>query len=414
VRRIIAAALATAFFVVSPPGAVAQEEETPAIENVPAEIEKLLEDYSRAWRTKDVALLSATTAGDVREKEITSLANARKVSFSAFTVRPTTQYSGDLATKRVRVPYKRAKDVAAFHVVEETRVGSETQTYVEEGAFTFVQTDADNAYGGWRLAAKDDLDVLGFFSPYHMWDEKPVSVLTSKRFTLLTHEDVVDELEPVLDVAEEAYDKATKFWPDGSKDHLVMLIPSTTAELGRILHETVDLDKFVAFVGAGAIREHGWTPTGPRVFVQLSHFDNYGRTGQFEIFAHELIHAITRDEAGPAIPAWIEEGLANLGGGDGGRPRVETAVPDAFPTDERFVTGGVRDIQAVYDQGQTAIDVLDKRFGRDGLMKFYRELGSRRVVAGTEEYHIRRAVEDSVGWSYDEWVAAWRDALGGR
>jgi hypothetical protein len=61
----------------------------------------------------------------------------------------------------------------------------------------------------------------------------------------------------------------------------------------------------------------------------------------------------------------------------------------------------------VYDKAQLAIDVLDDKFGRAGLVKFYEELGSRRVVAGTEEYHIREALRTSVGWSYDEWVAAW-------
>jgi hypothetical protein len=255
--------------------------------------------------------------------------------------------------------------------------------------------------------------VLGFFSPHHLWDEKPVTVLTSDRFVVLTHADVRDVVQPELHVAESAYDHDTKFWPEPMTDRFVVIVPSSTEELRRVMHETVNLTKFVAFVAAGADRETGWTPTGPRIFVHLDHLRNYAPASQLEILAHELIHAFTRKVSGPKLPSWIEEGIANLGGGNGGRAlRIPPqTTSDDFPTDDEFFSGPVGDIQAVYDKGQLAIEVLDEKFGRAGLVKFYEELGSRRVVAGTEEYHIRDAIRASVGWSYDEWLAAWRQRL---
>jgi hypothetical protein len=405
------ASLALALFVVAAAAPV-RAAEVPAIEDLPGPVVQLLEDYSRGWLTKDAVLLTSTLTGTLQKREARALINAAEVHFTSFRVRATTQFSGNLATDRIWARHKDARDVKTYQVVEESRLGRETSTYAEDGAFTFVR-GRTNDYDGWRIAAKDDLNVLGFFSPYHLWDEAPVSVLTGKRFTLLTHVNVVDSLRPVLGVAERAYDNDAKFWPEPLRDHIVMIVPSTTAELGRVMHETVDLEKFVAFVGNGTNREHGWAPTGPRMFVHLSHLKNYGTDGQFSVLAHELIHAVTRKVAGPKIPAWIEEGLANFGGGNGGRARVTTGgpAPDVFPTDERFVTGAVRDIQAVYDEAQIAIQVLDEKFGRAGLVKFYEELGSRRVVPGTEEYHIRASIKQSLGWSYDEWVAAWRKAL---
>ena len=112
---------------------------------------------------------------------------------------------------------------------------------------------------------------------------------------------------------------------------------------------------------------------------------NYAPASQLEILAHELIHAFTRDESGPKLPSWIEEGLANFGGGNGGRalripPRTELRTTSRPTTSSS--PGRSRDIQTVYDQGQLAIQVLDEKFGRAGLVKFYEELGSRRVVAG--------------------------------
>lgn len=386
----------------------------PVIERVPEPIVQLLADYSRAWRTKDPGLLSATLDEAMQPKELRALANAKDVPFTTFEVEASTQFSGNLASPRIKAKY-RGVDVATYEIEERTRIGSETQTFAEPGAFTFTRSTPgpDERYDGWHITSKSDLDVLGFFSPYHLWDEKPVTVLTSERFVILTHEDVLGAVRSAQQAAEAAYDHDAKFWPEPLTDRFVMVVPSTTDELRRVMHETVNLTKFVAFVASGSDRATGWEPTGPRIFVHLDHLRNYAPASQLEIIAHELIHAFTRKISGPKLTSWIEEGIANLGGGSGGRPlRIPPQTKsDNFPTDDEFFAGPVGDIQTVYDKGQLAIEVLDDRFGRAGLVKFYKELGSRRVVAGTEEYHIRDAVTDSVGWSYDEWLAAWRERL---
>jgi hypothetical protein len=391
----------------------AQTTEAPSVEDVPAQIVALLADYARAFKDHDAALLNATVGEELIEGERAALEAARDVTFASFEITPFTQYSGDLASKRIKDRY-RGKQVATYHVVEESRIGAETDTYEEDGAFTFLREEGRGGYDGWRLVSKSDLDVLGFFSPYHLWDEDKVSIVKSERFILLTHPSTVDVLRPVLDVAEEAYDRMAAFWPQEQDDRYVIIAPSTTAELGRILHETVDLGKFVAFVAAGADRSTGWEPTGPRMFVHLSHLTNYGRAGQLEIIAHELIHAVTREVSGPQIPTWVEEGLANFGGGEGGRPSRASIgpTPDTFPSNDRFVTGPVQGIQAVYDQAQVAIETLDSVKGRREVAEFYIELGSRRVVPGTHEYHVRDAIARSTGWSMEAWVDAWRKRLG--
>jgi hypothetical protein len=114
------------------------------------------------------------------------------------------------------------------------------------------------------------------------------------------------------------------------------------------------------------------------------------------------------------IPTWVEEGLANLGGGSGRRASLASAgpTPGTFPSNDRFTTGPVQGIQAVYDQAQVAISTLDEEYGRSEVAGFYTELGSRRVVPGTDEYHVRDAIAKSAGWSYDAWVDAWRKRLG--
>ena len=410
-RRLLVALIALLAFVVPDP-ARAQAPEPPEIEDVPDPIEQLLADYSRAWREKNQELLASTMTPALAEHETKALANAREVSFTTFEVGAKTQYSGNLASPRIRERY-RTTDVRTYEIEERSQIGFETSVFEEPGAFTFTREAAGGSYDGWRLTAKNDLDVLGFFSPLHMWDIAPVKVLRSERFIAMTYADAVEVVRPVLEIAEDAYDRDGEFWPRPLSDRFVLVIPTTTEQLRRIMHETVALEKFVAFVAAGSDREAGWAPTGPRVFVHLDHLRNYRRAPQLEIVGHELLHAVTREISGPKVPAWVEEGLANFGGGSGGRPlRIPPGTAsDAFPSDDQFFAGPVGDIQTVYDKAQIAIQVLDERFGREGLVRFYEELGSRRVVAGTEEYHIREAIRRSVGWSYDDWVAAWRERL---
>jgi hypothetical protein len=409
VRRLGALVCAFLVLAVALPARALEE---PRIEDVPAPIEQLLDDYSRAWVLKDAALFGSTLDDRIAPSEKKAFANAKDVPFSAFDINPTTQYSGDLASPRIRALYK-GRDVATYHVIERSRIGSETGTYESDGAFTFTRGAHGGAYDGWRLTSKSDLDVLGFFSPYHLWDAEKVSVLRGEHFIVLTHPGSVKAINPSLAIAEKAYAHDDEFWPGSLADRFVVIVPSTTDELARIMHETVDLNKFVAFVSGGADKSVGWVPTGPRVFVHLSHLTRYREVSQIEILAHELIHAITRKSSGPKVPTWIEEGIANLGGGNGGRPvrATEGPVPDEFPTDERFITGSLSNIQIAYDQGQVAVEVLDAEFGREGLVRFYENLGSKRVVPGTEEYWVRRAVEESTDWSYADWVAAWRARL---
>ncbi|HYZ92382.1 MAG TPA: hypothetical protein VFA34_08305 [Actinomycetota bacterium] len=393
----------------------AQTTKAPHIVEIPDGIGTLLGDYGRAFQQKNRDLLARTLAPALAEKELRAFDNARDVPFKDFRVEPSTQFSGNLAYHRVRAQYP-GQEVMTFQVTEKTALDIESLAYEEDGAYTFVRDGpaSGDPYDGWRLTSKSDLDVIAFFSPYHLWDAGPVSVLRSDHFVLLTHPEVVDEMRPAIDLAERAYAKATSFWPRQVNERYVVLVPASTKELGDMMHTTLDLGKFVAFVSGGADQENGWVPTGPRVFIHLSHLRNYSPEGTLEILAHELIHAITRPASGPHIPVWVEEGLANFGGGEGGRPSHagDPPLPTEFPSDDRFATGPVNDIVRMYDQSQVAIQVLDDKFGREALARFYEALGSARVVAGNDDYHVRKAITDTLDWTEEQWIAAWRERLG--
>jgi hypothetical protein len=408
-RRVVTAVVIAAIMLVPAVAVPAQTVEAPQIESVPDGVKQALTNYSRAFATYDEGPLRRSVTEQLLPAELKALKNVEDLTFDEFSISTSTQYSGDLASRRIRNLYP-GREVATYHVIERTKIAGESSTFQEDGIYTFTR---DLESDEWRLASKKDLDVLAAFSPVHLWDGGPVAKLVSTHFTLLTHPESLDEMRPVIDIAERAYSKVDEFWPRPMAPNFVIIAPSTTEELGNILHETVDIENFVAFVVAGVNRERGWSPTGPRVMVHLSHLRRYGADAQLEILAHELVHAVTRPIAGPKIPLFVEEGLANVGGGEGGRPpsSFRGPAPDDFPSDEGFSIGPVGQIQSIYDRSQLAIQALVDAFGVEGAARFYETLGRRRVAPGVDEYHVRIAIDEATEWSYAEWLEAWRAKL---
>jgi hypothetical protein len=408
-RRALTALVLATLMLVPAVAVPAQTLEAPQIEIVPDGVKQVLADYSRAFATYDENLLRQSVTEQLLPSELKALQNISDLTFDEFSIKTSTQYSGDLAVRRIRSLYP-GREVATYHVIERTKVAGESSTFQEDGIYTFTR---ERGSDGWRLASKKDMDVLSAFSPVHLWDGGPVAKLVSTHFTLLTHPESLEEMRPVIDIAERAYSKVDEFWPRPLPRNFVIIAPSTTEELGNILHETVDIENFVAFVVSGVNRERGWAPTGPRVMIHLSHLRRYGADAQLEILAHELIHAVTRSISGPKIPLFVEEGLANAGGGEGGRPPSSFAgpAPDDFPTDEGFSIGPVAQIQSVYDRSQLAVQALIDAFGVEAAARFYETLGRRRVVPGVDEYHVRVAIDEATDWSYEEWLEAWRKKI---
>jgi len=408
--------LLLAALVVAAQPALATQAGNPAVAQVPNGVVALLEDRGRAWQTRDRALLEATMApGAFAQRELRSFDNAAEVRFSTYRVSALTRFSGDIAWPRVRELYP-GSEVSAFHVVEETAVsGVERLPYAESGFYTFVRAGADGGdrYEGWRLASDTDFEALGGFSPVPLWAGGPVRAVTSRNFVLLAHPDRVEQVRGVVQLAEQAYEEAKRFWPRPAGDRYVIVVPSTSAELGRMIQATIDLDKFVAFAGRTHRYEGDFPPAGVRVFINLERFARYDAAAQRGIMAHELIHAITTPASGPFVPVWVEEGLAMHGSEpeSGVRAARGGRTPEEFPTSDLFYVGSVGDIVRTYARSQVAFEVLDAQRGRDSMARFYEQLGATRFSAGTSEYHVRRVVEGALGWSVEEWTKAWRDRL---
>lgn len=396
------------------PPAPAPAAETPSIAAVPAGIQRLLDARGRAYERHDRELLAGTLTGRVfTARQLAALDAAAPLTFSRYSFRASTQFTGDIAGARVRALYP-DKQVAAYHVVEENTIRDyDLQPYVEDDFFTFVRDreQPDDPYGGWRLASGSDFEVLGGFSAYHPWDSGLVATASSEHFLLLSHPDQIARVRPALDIAEAAYAKVARFWPRPIGARYVIIAPSNAEELGKLIAATIDLGKFVAFAASTERREEGWAPGGVRLFVQLSRFERYDAAGKEVVLAHELIHAVTRPVSGPFFPSWLEEGVAMYGAEPLQLAPARPGEHDRFPTDDQFFVGPTAGIVGVYYQSQVAVAVLAQRYQVSGLATMYETLGRARVAAGTDDYQVREAVKSSLGWTVEGWTEAWRRRL---
>lgn len=381
---------------------------------VPDGIQRLLEDRSHAYASGDRGLLEGTLGGELRGSELAAFDAATGLRFATYRTRVSTQFSEDIATARVRDRYP-DREVVAFHVVLETRLaGVEEVPYVENAFFTFARSEDRGRYDGWRLVSTTDFEPLGVHSARQLWDGGRVETIESPHFVFLVHPAEAEEVGGMVDQAEEAYEEVGAFWPRELGRRYVVIVPSSSEELQEMIHSTVDLSKFVAFAARSFDPESGREPAGVRLFLNPPNFRRYAAEGRRAIFAHELLHAVTTPQAGPQVPVWVEEGLAEAATGSDQRARLarQGPAPERFPPDEDFRIGPTGDIVRTYGQAQVAMQLVLDRFGVEAAARFYEAVGGARVAPGTSEHHVRRAASEELGWSVEEWRSAWRERLG--
>jgi hypothetical protein len=171
---------------------------------------------------------------------------------------------------------------------------------------------------------------------------------------------------------------------------------------------------FVAFAYSGLDRAEGWDLVGHRVILNWPNFSRYSDETQEDILTHELLHIATREYNGPAVSAWVDEGVAEWVSGDVDTfnlvQRVEDGTFDQeLPRDFEFITGTDADILTSYEESSAAARFAVERFGPGALAQFYRRLGRPRVAAGTSRYHVAAAMRAAWGISFAAFEERWAD-----
>ncbi|HVM12055.1 MAG TPA: hypothetical protein VM638_06235, partial [Actinomycetota bacterium] len=312
--------------------------------------------------------------------------------------------AGDLATDRERRRY--GGEVRILHVEERSRLrGLDPQPAVEDLYLTFVRRG-----GRWLVASDRDLEDVGLLSARRLWEIGPVEARREGRFVYVAHPEVAEAAAAVIGSAEPAMQRVVERWPRPWHRRVAIIAPRDTDQLGRLIQATFDLDAFVAFAASGVERGADWDLVGHRILLNWPSFSSHAEGSRERILTHELLHVATREDAGPMIPIFVEEGLAEWvtdeRSGD-----VLGAVPARFdgrlPLDHEFTTGTPGEIRGAYLASASAIGYAVERFGIERTVELYRRLGAVRREPGTWRYHTDRAMREAWGVGYRRFERDW-------
>lgn len=320
----------------------------------------------------------------------------------------------DLATGGVRARYEDALVQVRYVREEHTLEGfGELGPAAEDLFLTLVETD-----DGWTVAADRDAEPLGLISVDHLWDHGPVVATGSGEVVALHHPETAG-LDEVLREAAAALDDVRARWPLAWPGRVPVLVPRSQEELADLLHVTFPLDDFIAFATATPTGELGdYELTGSRILLNTPRFLARPSATRQRILVHELTHVATRPVAGPFVPSWFEEGVAQAVGEGApatGLGRLERLVASGalleLPTDGQFTTGGRDRIFLSYQLAFSFVDHLLTTYGADAVADFYAAVGEGATGRpGTEAWHVDAAARQSLGVGLDELLEAWRDA----
>jgi hypothetical protein len=275
---------------------------------------------------------------------------------------------------------------------------------VESLWLTFVERS-----GTWRIGGDSDGADLGLDTTRHLWDLGPLAVQRTAHFLILSHPAQSTRALALGNLGEEAISTLAARWDRAWSQRLPLILPGSIAELGTLLDSTIDLTKFVALVGYGAVRDaQAYQPTAPRLYVQDTNLSRYGPAFQTETLVHELDHAAASSLAGPFVPLWVHEGLADwVALGDSTTERKPAGSDGRLPRDAEFTTGSQAAIVTDYKEARSAMAALAAAKGRAAPSALFAEIGAHRVEAGTEDYQTDRALRAVAGQSFADFQSYW-------
>ena len=281
----------------------------PAATSTLAEVQRVLDArvdaVSRGDRDAFLATVDPSAPQAFRIAQATSFDGLRSLPLASFSLTARLEDTGDLGVGLS----SRYGDAPTF--LPETRLRMRFADYdvrddVQSLFLTFVQRGAR-----WYVAGDADLAPLGIESFHGLWDQGPVVVQRTPHFLVLSHPPEAARAANLAAIAEEALGTLDQRWGEPWSHRVPLVLPASIDELALILQATFDLQNFVAFVSYGSVRDRDWEATAPRIYIQDRNLSRYQHDYQVRTLTHELNHVAVAPLAGPLIPAWVHERVAD-------------------------------------------------------------------------------------------------------
>ncbi|MFB8211374.1 MULTISPECIES: hypothetical protein [unclassified Streptomyces] len=275
-----------------------------------------------------------------------------------------------------------------------------------------VDLARDPADGRWYVTADRAADG----SAGQLWEQGDIEVVHGKHSLVLGVGRTRDELDAIAATADEAVPAVSAAWPERWAGRVVVLVPDSVTEMGRLLGSPASNYKGIAAVTTGETGGTGKAPAD-RVIVNPEAYALLGGFGQRVVLTHETAHVATRKRTSSATPTWLSEGFADWAAyRDQDRTAEEIApeladavragdVPAGLPEDEDFAFAGEADrLAQAYEGGWLACELIADRWGEEKLFAFYRAVGAHHGRDGA----VEDALHEVLGTTPQDFTARWR------
>lgn len=281
-------------------------------------------------------------------------------------------------------------------------VGADETDAIDSFFYTFILRG-----GVWRIVSDTDVEDLGLLSTRNLWDFGPVATQTSSHFTMLFDPADRERAVALLDLAEQAYERLAGGFGRALPARVVVILPHGLEQLRDMLQATFDLRNFVAFASSSIDRDEGFASGAVRVYVQDTNLARSQREFQLETLHHELVHVAAFPLAGPFVPNWVHEGVADWMASGKVGPEPPEGSDGILPEDHEFTTGGAPAILHSYEESASAAAFLAEAKGDRAPLDLLAATGRDRVAPGTAAYHLDRALREVYGAGLPDFEATW-------
>jgi hypothetical protein len=371
-----------------------------------AEVQRVLDARVAAVARNDRAAWIATVDPDAparfRLAQASSFDGLRSLPLATFSLTARLDDTGDLGVGLS------SRYGGAPTFLPETRMRMRLADYddrddVQSLYLTFVRRG-----GRWYIAGDTDLAPIGIETFRGLWDQGPVVVQRTPHFLVLSHPPDATRARTLASIAEDAIGRLDARWDRPWSHRVPMILPSSLEELALILQATFDLQNFVAFVSYGSVRDQDWQATAPRIYIQDVNLSRYPRDYQVRTLTHELDHVAVAPLAGPMIPSWLHEGVADwVALGERTDERKPSGSDGRLPRDFEFTLGGGTAINLSYAESRSAMSFLAAHSGRAAPGALIQRLGAERASPGSEEYLVDQALQQVSGLTVTELEKEW-------
>ena len=266
---------------------------------------------------------------------------------------------------------------------------------------------------GWRVTAEATADRRA-----QPWDLGTITVVHGARSLVIGVDTPVSTLRGYARLADSAVPAVSGVWGAGWSQRPVVIVPRTTAQLGRALARTAgSLDGYAA-VTTGELSDGGDRSTSAlRVWLNTPGMASLSAVGRQVVVWHEITHVATNAPGTPGVPLWLEEGFAEYVGyrdsgialGDELRELVAAARsgrgPDVLPSRATFQG---QQVDLAYEGGDLACRVIADRYGQKGLVRVYRLTAA---GTGTEAENLDAALREVTRSGTAALETSWRTRL---